>query len=221
MSIDIKAPSFRNRCRGIGRELAQAPRRGLQARRGDCRHRDRQGRARGGGAGDARSPRSSGIRRHGAQPGSHRALRGRRHGRCAGERGGACSRSGGFAGGPGVAGRRRGWPRRARRGSGAGQGQRQGGRITREDVLTHAQQAPAPAAPAAATPAAAAPAAARAPAELPSTPAARWWRAPRRGVSSARADDAAARARRRAPARCLAQHAMLTTFNEVDMQPVD
>ena len=94
-------------------------------------------------------------------------------------------------------------------------GSGKGGRVTREDVLAHAPRASA------STPSAAAPAAARAAAEPSSTPAA---------VPVARS--AQGRVERRVPMTRLRARvaerlldasrntAMLTTFNEVDMQPV-
>jgi len=103
-------------------------------------------------------------------------------------------------------------------------GSGKGGRVTREDVLSHAQPAPAPA-PAAPVPAAAAAApAARTAADQPSTPAA--------APAAPAARSAQGRVERRVPMTRLRARvaerlldasrntAMLTTFNEVDMQPV-
>ena len=94
-------------------------------------------------------------------------------------------------------------------------GSGKGGRVTREDVLGHAQPAPA-----AAPPAAAAPAAARA-ADLPSTPAAALVSRAPEGRTERRVP--MTRLRARVAERLLdasRNTAMLTTFNEVDMQPV-
>jgi 2-oxoglutarate dehydrogenase E2 component (dihydrolipoamide succinyltransferase) len=96
-------------------------------------------------------------------------------------------------------------------------GSGKGGRVTREDVLSHAQQAPAPAAP----PAAAAPVAARASADQPSTPAAALVARSAQGRVERRVP--MTRLRARVAERLLdasRNTAMLTTFNEVDMQPV-
>ena len=98
-------------------------------------------------------------------------------------------------------------------------GSGKGGRVTREDVLAHAPQAPVPAA--ASTPSAAAPAAARAPADLPSTPAAALVARSEQGRVERRVP--MTRLRARVAERLLdasRNTAMLTTFNEVDMQPV-
>jgi len=98
-------------------------------------------------------------------------------------------------------------------------GSGKGGRVTREDVLAHAPQAPLPAA--ASTPSAAAPAAARAPADLPSTPAAALVARSEQGRVERRVP--MTRLRARVAERLLdasRNTAMLTTFNEVDMQPV-
>ncbi len=95
----------------------------------------------------------------------------------------------------GAGGRSRGTCRRARRVAGPAArlaaaergvdpaqvtGSGKGGRVTKEDVLAHVQQAPAPAAP----PAAAAPAAARASRTSRRRRPRRWWRAARQGASS-------------------------------------
>ncbi len=98
-------------------------------------------------------------------------------------------------------------------------GSGKGGRVTREDVLAHAPQAPVPAA--ASTPSAAAPAAARAAAEPSSTPAAAPVARSEQGRVERRVP--MTRLRARVAERLLdasRNTAMLTTFNEVDMQPV-
>jgi 2-oxoglutarate dehydrogenase E2 component (dihydrolipoamide succinyltransferase) len=91
-------------------------------------------------------------------------------------------------------------------------GSGKGGRVTREDVLSHAPQAPAAVAPATARAAAQ---------ELPSTPAA----APAARAVEGRTERRVpmTRLRARVAERLLdasRNTAMLTTFNEVDMQPV-